>query len=341
MKVIQSVQAIYEEQQVLSKILQARVDDIINRVKKETWHYFSRTKQLESFALKLETGRVADPSRLEDFFACTLVVENLDQVKKAQSIIEENFTIKIQRPQDAAITHKEPSSFQFDDLRLYVTLKTTDYMPAEPLSEILFEIQVKTFLQHAWTLATHDLIYKADEINWSKERIAYQIKAMLEQAEVVISGVQNLMNVPEVVKENKETTEQKEILVFYHTFFSKEELPEDLVRLCKTTWQLLGALRITIKDVAEILTKENEAGRGTHFKNLSPFLLIIQSIINQRKDLIQQYVNRDKPGRFKIMLPREIQAEALTIRQHHNIMQIKDTPTTPEVMPEQEPPPLP
>ncbi len=64
-------------------------------------------------------------------------------------------------------------------------------------------------MQHAWGLATHDLIYKADEINWPKERIAFQIKAMLEQAEVTISGVNNLISLPEVSKDNYETAEQK------------------------------------------------------------------------------------------------------------------------------------
>ena len=47
-------------------------------------------------------------------------------------------------------------------------------------------MQVKTFLQHAWGIATHDLIYKTDDVSWSRQRIAYQIKAMLEHAEMSI-----------------------------------------------------------------------------------------------------------------------------------------------------------
>ena len=212
MKIIQSIEAIYEEQYQLNQRLQSKVDEIFSRIRKISWHYLSRLKQLESFALKLETGRFHDPRKLEDFFACTLVVENLDQINNARSLIRQHFDIKIQRPKSQRITHKESSSFQFDDLRLYATLKNSPFLPPDPLSEIVFEIQIKTFLQHAWGLATHDLIYKTDEINWPKERIAFQIKAMLEQAEVAISGVGNLISLPEVSKDNFETTQQKKIL---------------------------------------------------------------------------------------------------------------------------------
>jgi ppGpp synthetase/RelA/SpoT-type nucleotidyltranferase len=322
MKVIQSIESVYEEQYEYNQKLKTRVDETINRIKKPTWHYFSRIKQLESFALKLETGRFSDPRKLEDFFACTLVVENLDQINKASSLIRQNFTVTGQKPKTPRWTHKESSSFQFDDLRLYANLKQVEYLPNEPLASITFEIQVKTFLQHAWGLATHDLIYKTDEINWPKERIAYQIKAMLEQAEVAISGVNNLINLPEVLKDNPETSLYKKILAFYKEFFNKEELPVDIVRLCKNTSELLTALNIRITDVRAILTAENNAGRGTNYKNLSPFLLILQSIINQRPSLIQDYANSEPSKKFKIIFPKELQIESLLIEKHENIISI-------------------
>src|SRR5690349_1782379 len=101
MKVIQSIDVVFESQRLLN----------------------DRLKKAESFALKLETGRFSESSKLEDFFACTVVVDNLDQIKKAQELVKKNFVINAQRPKDLKFTHKDPSSFQFDDLRLYVTLK--------------------------------------------------------------------------------------------------------------------------------------------------------------------------------------------------------------------------
>lgn len=321
MKVIQSIESIYDEQKELNDKLKVKVDQIFKRIKKDTWHYIGRVKELESFALKLETGRFLNPNMLEDFFACTLVVENLDQINKATSLIRNNFNVISQKPKSSRMTHKEPFSFQFDDLRLYAHLKHPDYLPPEPISNISFEIQIKTFLQHAWGLATHDLIYKADEINWPKERIAFQIKAMLEQAEVAISGVNNLISLPEVSKDNHETAEQKKILKFYQDFFPKDELPKDIVRLCKNTKDLLSVLNLKVSDLKNILTSENSIGRGTNLKNLSPFLLIIQSIIYQRQAILETYIN-DVPKKFKIILPKELQIEKLSITRLDNIIKV-------------------
>ena len=71
------------------------------------------------------------------------------------------------------------------------------------LSNITFEIQIKTFLQHAWDIAIHDIIYKGDDINWRMQRIAYQIKAMLEHAEVSIHEIERIKESEILPKENK------------------------------------------------------------------------------------------------------------------------------------------
>lgn len=320
MKVIQSIEAIYEAQRELNDILKSRVDDIFASIKRDNWHYFSRVKQLESFALKLETGRFKDANKLEDFFACTLVVDNLEQIGIARRIVREKFNIHTQKPHNQRFTHKEPSSFQFDDLRLYGTLLQPDNMPEEPVAQITFEIQIKTFIQHAWSLATHDLIYKSDEINWSKERIAFQIKAVLEQAEVTISGVNNLINLPEVAKDNYDTTEYKKILNFYKRYFSKEDLPTDLVRLCRNTKDLLKSIGMTLSTLKVILDTENDEGKGTNVKNLSPYLVVLQSIINQRKSLIEEYINNETEQRFKLILPKEIDFSKLKIERDSNMV---------------------
>lgn len=325
MKVIQSIEAIYEEQKAINVKLKKRVDEIFTTLKKDNWHYFSRIKQLESFALKLETGRFSNSSNLHDFFACTLVVDNLNQINKANALIRSKFNIVSQKPQNSRFTHKEPSSFQFDDLRLYGTLHQPSNMPHEPITEITFEIQIKTFIQHAWGLATHDLIYKSDEINWSKERIAFQIKAVLEQAEVTISGVNNLINLPEVSKDNPETTEYKKILKFYRDLFSREDLPTDLVRLCKNTAELISNLELKLADIKEIIRNETVIGKGTNIKNLSPYLVVVQSIINRRKDIIETYLNSPTEHKFKLLLPKEIDISALNIRTTSSIVKLDST----------------
>src|SRR6185295_542993 len=81
---------------------------------------------------------------------------------------------------------KGTHEFSFDDLRLYTKWKPDVTLPTPTFAGVVFELQIKTFLQHAWSIATHDLIYKTDSISWPKERVAFEIKAMLEHAENAI-----------------------------------------------------------------------------------------------------------------------------------------------------------
>lgn len=283
MKIVKSIDTVFNTNYEYMEVLKKRVDDLFINNKNPLWHYVSRIKAEESYALKLETGRVSNPAELEDFFACTIVVENLSQIEFAIRLVEKFCIIEERRPKETSFTHKEPHSFQFDDLRLYVKLKKDEYTPASPIYNFLFEIQIKTFLQHAWTIATHGLIYKSDTISWSKERIAFQIKAMLEHAELSIAGVENLATFPEIAKEDKNSIDLKKILKIYTDFFEVEALPKDIVRLCKNTQSLLYALRLSGDELAEILEKEREEGRGPHISNLSPYLIVVQSIIYQKK----------------------------------------------------------
>jgi len=84
MKVAKSIRFLYDELYPAQLILKEKVDQILSGKKDRRWHYFSRLKELESFAQKLETGRIDNPKRPEDFFGCTLVVENQASVPAAE-----------------------------------------------------------------------------------------------------------------------------------------------------------------------------------------------------------------------------------------------------------------
>jgi ppGpp synthetase/RelA/SpoT-type nucleotidyltranferase len=99
--------------------------------------------------------------------------------------------------------------FRLIDLRLYVTLPDSPALPPTDLSDVVFEVQIKTFLQHAWSIATHDLLYKTDAVNWSKERIAYQIKARREHAEISIQEAEDLATSAALAKEDRKTVRVK------------------------------------------------------------------------------------------------------------------------------------
>ena len=278
------------------------------------WHYTSRLKTLESFALKIETGRCANPNAIEDYFGCLIVVQNISEISIAVEMVTRFCTIEYRRPKSDSITHKNSDSFPFDDLRLYAKLKAEEFLPEDPLTNIVFEIQVKTFLQHAWSIATHDLIYKSDKVSWARERIAYQIKAILEQAEVSISGADKLSELPEVSKENPDFTLLKEVQKLIIDSWVKEDLPADTLRLSRTVFDLLKATGLSVKELKSILETETSLGKGVKTRDLTPYTILLQSIINQKPDVIRKFDSNTK-NRFKIFLPNEVALGGLVIKQ--------------------------
>ncbi|WP_316824720.1 hypothetical protein [Pedobacter miscanthi] len=307
MKILNSVSALYNKISPEADLLKKEVDRIVDSFRHPRWYYFSRVKSKESFALKLETGRIADPKNLEDFFAATIVVQNLAEIRLVYSEIEKEFEIVYRKPKTDNETSKEATNFPFDDLRLYLKIKTPDYMPQSSLNGNIFEMQIKTFLQHAWSISTHDLVYKADNISWAKTRVAFQIKAMLEQAELAISGAEHLSLLPELAKEDKKTLELKKVLGFLTKNFQREQLPTDLLRLSQITSDLLKNFKISIEELESLLVDENARGRGVNTLDLSPYAIMVSTIKNG--DIIKFKNALKKSNRIKtdfIFIPREI-----------------------------------
>ena len=216
MKIPLSIRDLYQVLLPRYLTLKKHVDLRFQHSKEARWHYESRIKSEESFALKLETGRVADPSAPEDFFACCVVVENLARVSDAESLICELFSLHERKPPSKSMTHLPPHSFDFDDLRLYVKWIDEPQLPPSGVDGMMFEFQVKTFLQHAWGIATHDFIYKTESVEWASSRIAYQVKAMLENAELSIAEVKRLTGSEMLNKTDRSHTNLKATIKSVH-----------------------------------------------------------------------------------------------------------------------------
>jgi ppGpp synthetase/RelA/SpoT-type nucleotidyltranferase len=308
MKIVKSVQELYNSHLAYFEIIKQKADDLIKTNKNERWHYESRIKQIESFAMKVEMARFDKNEILEDFFASTIVVKNLNEIAFAENFISRFFTIRFKRPSSRNFTHKDSFSFPFDDLRLYVSIKDLDTGEFVPfMYEYIFEIQVKTFLQHAWSIATHDLIYKSDKINWAKERIAYQVKASLEQAEVTISGVEELSKINELAKDNKEVQKVNKVINLILNHWKPDDLPSDRRRLAQNITGFIDAIGIDLRELNEILELEKVNGRGTLTRNLSPFLIVVQSVFNTKPDKITNYLqNENNKSKQKILITSEM-----------------------------------
>jgi ppGpp synthetase/RelA/SpoT-type nucleotidyltranferase len=304
MKIPASIRRLYDDQNEVSTQLKARVDSIIRPGLHHRWHYESRIKSIESFTLKIESGRYENPSALEDFFAATIVVRNGSELADAVKLAGELFAFAFRRPENDAETRKAPEAFPFDDLRLYVRWKDAAALPPTGLNGILFEVQIKTFLQHAWSIATHDLIYKSDEASWSKMRIAYQIKAMLEHAELSIQEAVKLSLSDALAKSDARTAALKTFMTVVNDLWEKENLPSDIRRLAENIMTLAKLVDLDAAALRLLLEEEKVGGRGPLIGNLSPYGAVLQTLIDRKHAALNSALT--KKQRKSVLIPAEI-----------------------------------
>lgn len=309
-KIPRSIRALHSNIEPIYIKLKDKVDDLIKSRLLPDWHYISRIKNLESYAQKLETGRIYSTDELEDFFACTIVVRNYGEILQARKIITDYFTIKEERPNDN-IT-KRSDSFPFDDLRIYSKWIDDPTLPGTVFNGRIFEIQIKTFLQHAWTIATHDLIYKSDQANWAKERIAYQIKAMLEHAEISISEATGLAANEQLICRDPKIYKIKKISDDIKKYWSQTDLPKDTKRLAENLNNLFDCLNLDWQDFIKKLD-ELRIEKSWPASNISIYSNFIQAIIfinpTELKKYLEGAINARKKSHILLIpeldLPRD------------------------------------
>jgi hypothetical protein len=307
-KIPQSVRNLYATLEPEYQLLREHVDRLMLARKEERWHYESRLKSAESFALKLETGRVANPGQPEDLFACTLVVERPQRIPQAEALVTSLFSLKERRPKKPDRTHLAPYSFEFDDLRLYVKWRDDTQTRPTGLAPRLFEVQVKTFLQHAWAIATHDRLYKSSSADWASSRIAFQVKAMLENAEVAIGAADTLGAAFALARSDDRTEELRNTIAAIELRWHDEQLPQDRRRLAENLLSLAATLKLDIANVWEALDDATSRGDGIRSLNLSPFAATLAALIQQRGP---QLFKALAEGRARVFVPTEVDLPTL------------------------------
>jgi ppGpp synthetase/RelA/SpoT-type nucleotidyltranferase len=311
MKVPQSIGDIYDENSSGFERLGEAVGNRIRGHLNKEWHYVGRVKSRESFALKVETGRVQDPRQLEDFFGCTIVVRNMLEVAVAEKIIQSLFTQVERRPPKPNYMRSDPSAFDFDHLRIYMRWQDDDGLPPSEFTGLTFEIQIKTYLQHAWAIATHDLIYKTDDVNWQKARIAYQVKAMLDHAETSIAHAEQLAAAADLQVANERVDEIRAVIGVLKEVWTQDpaRLPEDVRRLAENILFVMRRAGVSVDELKDDLIAEEAEGRGPLIETLSPFGIVVQTFLRRRGNVMKQVLaGGDRyRSRGRIVIPAEIE----------------------------------
>ncbi len=225
---------------VASKAIKVRYDDLaahapaLRQLVRERLEPFceenhfgfdDRIKSLDSFAEKLETGRVQGWNGVDDFYAATVVVPSLRDEATALVALRERFQeVKVS---SRASTRTPPDVFRFDSMRFIGKLKPTPERSGSPVAEMHFEVQVRTAFEHAWSTTTHALSYKSDHSDWKRLRLSAALRATVEQIDLAIAGFER--TAAEVMPGSWEESDLKfAILERYKSLFSSGHLPAEL-----------------------------------------------------------------------------------------------------------------
>lgn len=217
---------------------------LVNLCEIKGYAFTSRIKSIESLAEKIETGRFKKWSDIDDLFACTVIIPTLLQEKDIIQFCDNTFEIirTVKRGQNK----KAPDIFKFDSTRIYAQIKKADSLNIDnglSIYDIIFEIQIKSAFEHAWSVSTHDLVYKSPEIDWKKLRLAAQIKANVEQLDTLILAFEQNSH---VIKESdysdikiKRKLASEINQLFENNKISDELQPKDMNRFCDNLYRLV------------------------------------------------------------------------------------------------------
>ncbi len=149
--------------------------------------FVDRIKSLTSLSEKIETGRFKRWSDIEDLYACTIVVPTGKEEDSVLDFLGSSFEKKKVRGRDD--TQKAPYVFRFDGLRWYGSLRAEAAATRLPgIDQVVFEVQVLTAFEYAWVTVTHSRAYKSGDADWRRQRLAAQLKAAVEQIDMIIDA---------------------------------------------------------------------------------------------------------------------------------------------------------
>ena len=146
----------------LGDTVHTMLSDIVNELGLDVLAIEHRVKEEKSLAGKLERkgdgyNTIED---ITDILGCRVVCFLSDEIDRIGKKVEENFVIDWENSSDKRALIKE-DTFGYLSLHYICSLPFGDKWPDEICGK-KFEIQIRTILQHAWSVINHDIGYKSD-----------------------------------------------------------------------------------------------------------------------------------------------------------------------------------
>lgn len=310
MKIPKSIRDLYSSLRENAGLLEKEVNELLHDYcAKKKWQFNIRCKEEISFAQKLETGIYTVKEKIDDFLACEIIVSNLTQIEDVKAYVRNTFQIIAEKPDFI----QRPSEFSFDGIRIYAKVKSGIAGP-KPYAWMQFEIQIKTLLEKAWGDATHDFTYKCKDMQWAKERLVYQMRALLVHADMVLADTESLSKNPLLSKSYDVYVELNEITEWIIQNWEEADCPQNMKRLSETIQKLCKDYNVSFGDLKNMITTyRTEHGS---FRNLSIYSSILQALFDtQNQSFLQKAreygTNKNYPNRkiLKLIIPSEVEIQ--------------------------------
>lgn len=213
--------------------------------------YTGRIKTAQSTLIKAECRGYALPFReMNDLFACTITVPTLPSIEDVRKDIVDTFQIVEERQRAL-----KPEEFVYSDLNLSARIRPDYWNRDEEYLDLVFEIQVKTLLQQAWSVATHDIVYKGKKRVWGLVRISSQLRALLEMADSVLADLEAAADILQGPIEYPEYMRINELVSFLQTYWEDERLPDARLRAATVVDLYLGFAGLTLNDLVTLVER--------------------------------------------------------------------------------------
>lgn len=319
MKIAASIRSLYANLYDIASELEKYVSvNVRDFCEKNSYQYKSRIKSENSFAEKIETGW----DEMHDFFGITIVVPDYSCITRVKKYLSSLFVLVHQRP----LNPKKPQDFDFDTPRYYYRCKRSLSLQNKSFKNFVFEVQIVTELEYCWIKLFHDYSYKSTDIDWNKERISFQIKALLKNADMIIYEADKLAKSKILKDYQDDYTKLNKIKSFLLKYWEPHCLANNLKRECKTIETIMGCAQITLDELERIVKKYTDKGRGANLINLSPHGAIIQTLLDENHQEFKKYIQKkiDMTKNKKILIVDEIELpEDVVLTSNSNGQKIK------------------
>lgn len=166
------------------------VSNLLNILIKDTVHTHQimyRIKDIESLRDKLvrKNYKYNSLQEITDILGLRVILYFEDDIYNVEEIIKKEF--KVDKDNSMDKRSFDADRFGYRSLHYVVSLNDERLSLPEynPYSDIRFEIQIRSILQHSWAEIEHDIGYKSvNEVPSNAKRTFYRIAALLEQADI-------------------------------------------------------------------------------------------------------------------------------------------------------------